>query len=241
MAEAAPQGRVLSELGPRCRRWEGPVSEFVAWSRRSGFSFGVGGAFTPSSPAPRTRRSSAPPTSSDKTLSRTVRMQCRRFTRLANALAAAQLQGRGRALRRALQPVPSPRGAEDHARNGARRGRSCLVDRRAGRDGSGEETDAGSSAPPPWPAAASPDSGRAGLGTASESCDCGEAGLEARFARGASCSMAYFVLLPMTCRLFVDEVGNGDLNGAATDPNIRYLSLTGIITKQRTHAAVIQP
>src|SRR4051812_44770837 len=45
----------------------------------------------------------------------------------------------------------------------------------------------------------------------------------------------------MTCRLFVDEVGNGDLNGAAADPNIRYLSLTGIITKQRTHSNVIQP
>jgi hypothetical protein len=45
----------------------------------------------------------------------------------------------------------------------------------------------------------------------------------------------------MTCRLFVDEVGNGDLKGAATDPNIRYLSLTGIITKRRAHDATIQP
>jgi hypothetical protein len=45
----------------------------------------------------------------------------------------------------------------------------------------------------------------------------------------------------MTCRLFVDEVGNGDLNGAVADPNIRYLSLTGIITKLRAHSKFIQP
>ena len=35
----------------------------------------------------------------------------------------------------------------------------------------------------------------------------------------------------MRCRLFVDEVGNGDLVGSATIDNERYLSLTGIITR----------
>lgn len=45
----------------------------------------------------------------------------------------------------------------------------------------------------------------------------------------------------MTCRLFIDEVGNGDLYGAAHDPNVRYLSLTGIIMKVRSHANRLQP
>ena len=45
----------------------------------------------------------------------------------------------------------------------------------------------------------------------------------------------------MTFRLFIDEVGNGDLNGAANDPNIRYLSLTGIITSRKQHDDAIQP
>jgi hypothetical protein len=35
----------------------------------------------------------------------------------------------------------------------------------------------------------------------------------------------------MRCRLFIDEVGNGDLQGSATIDNERYLSLTGIITR----------
>jgi hypothetical protein len=45
----------------------------------------------------------------------------------------------------------------------------------------------------------------------------------------------------MTCRLFIDEVGNGDLDGAAEDPNVRYLSLTGIIMKRAPHDARLQP
>ena len=45
----------------------------------------------------------------------------------------------------------------------------------------------------------------------------------------------------MTCRLYIDEVGNGDLNGAADDPNIRYLSLTGIIMKTAAHDRRLQP
>lgn len=39
----------------------------------------------------------------------------------------------------------------------------------------------------------------------------------------------------MTCRLFVDEVGNNDLRGSANDPNVRYLSLTGVIIKRSAH------
>lgn len=49
------------------------------------------------------------------------------------------------------------------------------------------------------------------------------------------------MLLPMTCRLYIDEVGNGDLLGAAHDPNVRYLSLTGLIMKVRAHDARLQP
>ena len=45
----------------------------------------------------------------------------------------------------------------------------------------------------------------------------------------------------MEFRLYVDEVGNGDLKGAATDANIRYLSLTGVLTRKITHDRVIQP
>jgi Protein of unknown function (DUF3800) len=45
----------------------------------------------------------------------------------------------------------------------------------------------------------------------------------------------------MDFRLFVDEVGNGDLKGAATDPNIRYLSLTGVLTRLDLHDRIIQP
>ena len=45
----------------------------------------------------------------------------------------------------------------------------------------------------------------------------------------------------MSCRLFIDEVGNGDLYGAANDPNVRYLSLTGIIMKVRPHDRRLQP
>lgn len=45
----------------------------------------------------------------------------------------------------------------------------------------------------------------------------------------------------MQCRLFIDEVGNGDLHGAAHDPNVRYLSLTGIVMKLRAHDRRLQP
>lgn len=45
----------------------------------------------------------------------------------------------------------------------------------------------------------------------------------------------------MPHRLYVDEVGNGDLSGSATDDNVRYLSLTGILTKQDIHASRFQP
>lgn len=45
----------------------------------------------------------------------------------------------------------------------------------------------------------------------------------------------------MVCRLFIDEVGNGDLKGAAHDDNARFLSLTGILTKQDIHDQSFQP
>jgi hypothetical protein len=45
----------------------------------------------------------------------------------------------------------------------------------------------------------------------------------------------------MFFRLFIDEVGNGDLKGAATDPNIRFLSLTGVLTRVDLHDKIIQP
>lgn len=47
--------------------------------------------------------------------------------------------------------------------------------------------------------------------------------------------------LPATCRLFVDEVGNSDLRGSSTDENVRYLSLTGIVTKIAAHDRLFQP
>lgn len=45
----------------------------------------------------------------------------------------------------------------------------------------------------------------------------------------------------MTYRLYIDEVGNGDLEGSATDDNIRYLSLTGVATKLWLHQDRITP
>jgi hypothetical protein len=45
----------------------------------------------------------------------------------------------------------------------------------------------------------------------------------------------------MLCRLYVDEVGIGDLRAAATNPNQRYLSLTGILTNVMLHESTIQP
>lgn len=41
-------------------------------------------------------------------------------------------------------------------------------------------------------------------------------------------------------RLFIDEVGNGDMRPTA-DLNARYLSLTGYLTRQTTHDLRIQP
>lgn len=43
------------------------------------------------------------------------------------------------------------------------------------------------------------------------------------------------------CRLFIDESGNGDLKAAQTDPNNRYLSLTGIITKSDLYIQSFEP
>jgi Protein of unknown function (DUF3800) len=45
----------------------------------------------------------------------------------------------------------------------------------------------------------------------------------------------------MLFRLFIDEVGNGDLKGAATDPNVRFLALTGVLTSVALHERIIQP
>lgn len=45
----------------------------------------------------------------------------------------------------------------------------------------------------------------------------------------------------MDCRLHIDEVGNNDLYGSMDDDNVRYLSLTGIITKTASHIRTIQP
>jgi len=41
--------------------------------------------------------------------------------------------------------------------------------------------------------------------------------------------------------LYFDEVGNGDLKASANDDNVRYLSLTGVITKRSTHDRKFQP
>jgi hypothetical protein len=43
----------------------------------------------------------------------------------------------------------------------------------------------------------------------------------------------------MDLRLYIDEVGNGDLKGAAADPNIRYLSLTGVVAIREQHDRLI--
>jgi hypothetical protein len=45
----------------------------------------------------------------------------------------------------------------------------------------------------------------------------------------------------MTVRLYFDEVGNGDLKASANDDNVRYLSLTCIITLRTLHDAKFQP
>jgi hypothetical protein len=45
----------------------------------------------------------------------------------------------------------------------------------------------------------------------------------------------------MAFRLFIDEVGNSDLRGAADDDNIRFLSLTGIISRENLHLERITP
>jgi Protein of unknown function (DUF3800) len=45
----------------------------------------------------------------------------------------------------------------------------------------------------------------------------------------------------MTVRLYFDEVGNGDLKASANDDNVRYLSLTGVITLRNLHDKKIQP
>ena len=43
----------------------------------------------------------------------------------------------------------------------------------------------------------------------------------------------------MDLRLYIDEVGNADLDSAATDPNVRYLALTGIMTIREHHDRII--
>jgi hypothetical protein len=45
----------------------------------------------------------------------------------------------------------------------------------------------------------------------------------------------------MRCRLYIDEVGNADLKGSAHDDNIRYLSLTGVITAVKLHDTEFVP
>jgi len=42
-------------------------------------------------------------------------------------------------------------------------------------------------------------------------------------------------------RLFIDEVGNSDLDGSAEDDNVRYLSLTGVTTSVERHRRVFEP
>lgn len=54
-------------------------------------------------------------------------------------------------------------------------------------------------------------------------------------------SIANLRLFPMLCRLYIDEVGNADLKNAPDDPNVRYLSLTGITTFRSFHDTAIQP
>jgi len=43
----------------------------------------------------------------------------------------------------------------------------------------------------------------------------------------------------MGLRLFIDEVGNSDLDNASTDPNVRFLSLTGILTSREAHDRIV--
>lgn len=45
----------------------------------------------------------------------------------------------------------------------------------------------------------------------------------------------------MLCRLYVDETGNSDLKNAEKDENVRFLSLTGVLTYRHSHAETIQP
>jgi Protein of unknown function (DUF3800) len=45
----------------------------------------------------------------------------------------------------------------------------------------------------------------------------------------------------MLCRLYVDETGNSDLRNAGADGNVRFLSLTGVLTYRQVHAEIIQP
>lgn len=45
----------------------------------------------------------------------------------------------------------------------------------------------------------------------------------------------------MSLRLFIDEVGNSDLDSAATDPNVRYLALTGLIMTRSAHDNIVTP
>jgi Protein of unknown function (DUF3800) len=42
-------------------------------------------------------------------------------------------------------------------------------------------------------------------------------------------------------RLYIDEVGNSDLKGASADPNVRFLSLSGVMTKRTLHDSRLAP
>jgi hypothetical protein len=43
----------------------------------------------------------------------------------------------------------------------------------------------------------------------------------------------------MTHRLYIDEIGNSDLNGAAEDPNVRFLALTGVVAIREQHDRIL--
>jgi len=45
----------------------------------------------------------------------------------------------------------------------------------------------------------------------------------------------------MVMRLYIDEVGNSDLKGASADPNVRYLALTGVMTRCDLHDRRLTP
>ncbi|MEQ8968276.1 MAG: DUF3800 domain-containing protein [Azospirillaceae bacterium] len=45
---------------------------------------------------------------------------------------------------------------------------------------------------------------------------------------------------PKRCRMFIDEVGNADLK-KSDDPNVRYLSLTAVVTRQNRDIDTIEP